>query len=314
MKHLFIVNPVAGGKHHSYEKTVQTIRDAMSKSGGDYEVYITKEPHDAIRKVRCEAETGKEIRIYACGGDGTFHECVNGSVGYDNVSVTVFPCGTGNDFVKIFGEEKELFFDIEKLISGFSHPIDVIDCNGCYGVNTCSLGFDARVGADVHKYSKLPLVKGMGAYVVSVIVHFFKGINQKLTIKIGDNIQTGEYALVCACNGRYYGGGFNPVDDARPDDGIMDTLVVKKCSRLNVIKLIKKYATGRYREAGDIVERFDNDRITIESDSEIVISLDGEIIRANKVEFRLIHNVVNLLCPNGMKFFETEKELTSKAK
>ena len=311
MKHLFVVNPIAGGKRNNHEKTVQSIRDAMAKNGGDYEIYITKAHNDAINKVRSEAETGKILRVYACGGDGTFHECVNGCVGYDNASVTVYPCGTGNDFIKIFGEEKELFFDIDKLINGFSHPIDVIHCNGRYSVNICSMGFDARIGADVHKYDKIPFVKGMGAYVVSLIVNFFKGINQYITIKIGDNIQSGEYAVICACNGRYYGGGFNPLKDARPDDGVLDTVIIKKCTRLNFLRLIKKYATGRYTEAGEIVERVSDDCITIESDEEMVVSLDGEVLKDRCINLQLIHNGVVLLCPNGMKFFGTEKEFAS---
>lgn len=314
MKHLFVVNPAAGGKHHSYEKTVETIENAMASHGGEYEIYLTKKPHDATDKVRSEAEKGEKLRVYACGGDGTFHECANGCVGYANASVTFYPCGTGNDFIKLFEDERELFFNISNLINGYVHPIDVIHCNGRYSINICSLGFDARVGGDVHKYSKLPLVKGMGAYIVSVIANFFKGINQKLTIKIGDNIQSGEYALICTCNGRYYGGGFNPINDNMPNDGIMDTLIVKKCSRFNLLKLIKKYSTARYREAGDIVERFYDNCITIEAEKEMVVNLDGEIFMDRTVKFELIHNGVNLLCPIGLKFFETEKEFASMTK
>lgn len=314
MKHLFIVNPVAGGKRHSYKKTIQTIEDAMAKNGGDFEIYVTKGRADATRKVKMEAEAGGELRVYACGGDGTFNECVNGCVGYDNTSVTVYPCGTGNDFVRLFEQEKELFSDIDKLINGFSHPVDIICCNGRYSVNICSLGFDARVGGDVHKYSKLPLIRGMGAYIISVIVNFFKGINQKLTIKTGDNIFDGEYALICACNGRYYGGGFNPINDNMPDDGVMDTLVVNKCSRLNMIRLIKKYSTGRYREAGELVERFNSGNIIIEAKSEITVNIDGEIIRDDKVELQLVHNGIRLLCPHGVKFFEIKSELKSNSK
>jgi len=308
VKHLFVINPISGGKRHKYEKTKEQIIAAMSKNGGDYEIYITQKPHDATEKVRREAETGEELRVYACGGDGTFHECANGCVGYNNASVTFFPCGTGNDFIKTFGDEKELFFDIEKLINGFVHPIDVIRCNDRYSINICSLGFDARIAGDVHKYNRIPLVKGMLAYIFSLIAHFFKGINQHFTITTGDKTQSGEYALICTCNGKYYGGGFNPINDNMPDDGIMDTLIVKRCSRFNVIKLSGQYATGRYREAGEIVKRYSDSRIIIEADDEMAINLDGEIFRNRKAEMSMVHNGVNLLCPNGMKFFDNASE------
>ncbi|MBQ6539848.1 MAG: acylglycerol kinase family protein, partial [Oscillospiraceae bacterium] len=96
MKHLFIVNPIAGGRHNDYRNTIDTIESLMADSGKDYEIYITSGVWDAVEKVKKESEQGSELRVYACGGDGTFNECVNGAAGFDNASVTVFPCGTGN--------------------------------------------------------------------------------------------------------------------------------------------------------------------------------------------------------------------------
>ena len=61
---------------------------------------------DACRKIEQEAAAGQPLRVYACGGDGTLNECVCGAVGCDNVAVTHYPCGTGNDFVRCFGAER----------------------------------------------------------------------------------------------------------------------------------------------------------------------------------------------------------------
>ena len=56
------------------------------------------------------------MRIYACGGDGTLNEVVNGAAGFDNAAVTCVPKGTGNDFLKLFGPRfRELFYDLEAL-------------------------------------------------------------------------------------------------------------------------------------------------------------------------------------------------------
>ena len=196
-------------------------------------------------------------------------------------------------------------------MNGFSHPIDVIRVNDKYSVNICSVGFDARVGTDVHKYSKL---HGLAAYIVSLIVNYFKGINSRFTIKIGDQTYSDEFALVCACNGRYYGGGFNPMTDNMPNDGVMETLIVKKCSRLKFIALIMKYAKGRINEMNGMVIRSDSDNITIEADEEIAINLDGELIMSKNVEFQMVHGGVNLLCPLGLKFFDRETKTLSKSK
>ena len=88
----------------------------------------------------------------AGGKDGTFNEIVSGAVGYENIAVCPFPFGTGNDFCRMFKEEQKLFTDPEALIGGTEHDVDVIDCNGRYSVNLCSVGIDARIGTNVHKY------------------------------------------------------------------------------------------------------------------------------------------------------------------
>ena len=72
--------------------------------------------------------------------------------GHANVAVTHFPCGTGNDFIKMFGAEKERFFDLAELVRGEVRPFDVMECCGRYAINICSVGIDARIGTEVHQY------------------------------------------------------------------------------------------------------------------------------------------------------------------
>ena len=107
MKHLFIVNPIAGGKDKSAEVRAK-VESAFRTRADSYEVYVTKAPMDAVDKIRREAASGEELRVYACGGDGTFNECVNGAALLPNVAVCPFPTGTGNDFCRTFGEQQEL--------------------------------------------------------------------------------------------------------------------------------------------------------------------------------------------------------------
>lgn len=51
MKHLFIVNPVAGGKDR-HEYVAEQARLALEGSADAYEVYITTAPMDACAKSR----------------------------------------------------------------------------------------------------------------------------------------------------------------------------------------------------------------------------------------------------------------------
>ena len=303
MKHLFIVNPVAGGKDKSGE-----IRSAAEKlfAGTDdsFEIYLTKAPLDAIEEIKKRAVTGEEFRVYSCGGDGTFNECACGAAGFSNVSVAPLPTGTGNDFCRMFGEEADKFRSMEKLVKGKIVPIDLIDCNGRYSANLCSVGFDARVGTNVHKYSGIPLIGGATGYVVSLIVELAKGINTPMRITVGDRTMTGEYALCCVCNGRFYGGGFMPSKDAMPNDGDLDIYIARKMNFPKLAASLGKYMKGRSDEIPDKVIHLHGDSITIEFKEPQVVNIDGEAVFSKKVEMKLIPGALNLIVPDDLKFFD----------
>ena len=303
MKHLFIVNPIAGGRDATPEVRAK-VEEAFKNRSDEYEVYVTKGPMDAPEIIKAKAESCSELRVYACGGDGTFNECVCGSALLENVSVCPFPTGTGNDFCRMFGEDGKLYRDIEALIDGSVRKIDLIDCNGRWCANICSVGIDARIGADVHRYSKLPLIGGSGAYIVSSIVNMFKGISRKMRVECGTFVQDGEHTLICACNGRYYGGGFNPSVNARPDDGDLDFYVVKKVSLPVFAALIGKYAAGKVDELPRYATHLHGTEIHIEFNEESVINVDGEGIYDEKVIMKLVPKALNLIVPVGMTFFD----------
>ncbi len=304
MKHLFIVNPVAGGGDKSDLVRSKVVSAFAQHPEEEVEIYVTRAPLDATEKIRAEAADGKELRVYACGGDGTFNECAAGVVGLENAAVCPFPTGTGNDFCRMFGEEKDLFRDLDALLGGTVHPIDAIDCNGRCSVNICSAGIDARIGTNVHKYTDLPLVGGAAGYVVSAAVEMFRGIARPMRISCGDFSGDGEYSLVCVCNGRFYGGGFNPSPDARPDDGVLDIFIVKKVNLFQFASLIGKYASGRAAELTELVTHLQGQEITLEFGESSVINLDGEAYFTDRAVMRLLPGAVRLIVPKGMRFFD----------
>ncbi len=303
MKHLFIVNPIAGGKDHTEEVRAK-VEAAFAAREGEYEIYVTRAPMDATAKITAEAATGEELRVYACGGDGTFNECVCGAAGHENVALCPFPTGTGNDFCRMFGKESELYRELDALLDGTTRKIDLIRVNDRWCSNIASVGIDARIGTDVHKYSHLPLIGGAAGYVVSAVVNMFKGISRNMYVKCGDYYAEGKHTLLCACNGRFYGGGFNPTMDARPDDGELDFIIVRQVSIFTFARLIGKYAAGRADEFPKYVTHLKGTKIEIGFDDEEVINVDGEGIFAKRVTMELVPGAARLIVPRGMKFFE----------
>ena len=225
MKHLFIINPAAG-KRDSTGEVTQKIRAACVRRSLDYEILVSRAPGDCARLAHEAAASGAPVRVYACGGDGTLNEVVNGVQGFPNATVTHYPCGSGNDFIKLFSDPGA-FHDLNRLIDGGASQFDLIRCQGDhYALNVCSMGFDARIGTSIGKYKRFPLLSGSGAYIVSTGINLIKGINRHYRVEMDDETYEGSLAMICIANGRWYGGGFNPLPEAEPDDGLLDVLLV----------------------------------------------------------------------------------------
>ena len=300
MKHIFIINPNAG-KHDSRQRIYDMAEALRKQHGLEVQCILTKNQGHATELARKLCESGEELRFYACGGDGTANEVANGVIGYDNAAMTVIPVGTGNDFLKNFGDGAALFEDAENLWDGPRFPMDAIDVNGRIALTIACSGIDARVAADVHKYSESPLLDGKASYIYSLAVNFlFKGITSRWTVELDGEAVEGDYSLVAVCNGRYYGGGFMPVPEARMNDGVLNTLVVQKVSRVTFAKFVGPYAKGEYHKFPHLAHCSTPQVIRIRSQKEdIVTCLDGECVTSNDVTIRLSDKKLNFFGPEG---------------
>ena len=298
MIHLFIINPAAGSRNRTDDYS-QVIHKLCRERGLEYDIRVSTAPGECTRFAREAAETGKEYRLYACGGDGTLNEVVQGVAGFSNAAVTVFSGGSGNDFVKLF-DDPQAFFDLERLLDAEEATFDLIDCNGDIAMNICSVGLDARIGTDVSRYKRLPLLQGFRAYAASTVVNVVKGISEHYVVELNGKRIDGKQTLICVCNGRYYGGGFNPVPEADPADGMLDVLLVKNVSRVQVAGVIGKYKDGRYRELPHLVRHYRTNRIKIICDKVTPINLDGELRMAQEVTMSVSDKKVRFFYPHGL--------------
>lgn len=300
MKHLFIINPAAGKYDHTVELS-DRIKTACEAKGLDYSILISKKPGDCTAITKEAAGSGEETRVYACGGDGTLNEVVCGAAGADKVAVTHLPCGSGNDFIKIFSEPLA-FSDLSRLLEADEALLDLIQVGEDYSLSICSMGIDARIGTGIQSYKRLPLVSGKGAYNLSTVVNLIKGIHRHYVVELNGETVDDRFTLICVCNGRYYGGGYCPVPEAMPDDGKLDVLLVKKVSRLQVAGIIGKYKLGRYAEFPEVFRHFCTDRVVIHCDREEVVNLDGEARWGKDVEIRLSDKKLRFFYPRGLSY------------
>ena len=315
MKHVFIMNPLSG-KRKSCQRMTDDITSACKELGADYEIYFTKGPLDCKRHARqlCEeaAAEGRKLRIYGCGGDGTVNELINGVYGYDNVEIGVIPMGTGNDYIRNYGDVSS-FLDIKAQIGGESRSSDAIHYRAEYGdvvtegycANMFNIGFDCNVVDMTARVKTWPFVGGSLAYLISVAIILIKKKGADLLIEYDDGtVLDGRILLIAGANGCFCGGGVKGVPESVLDDGLMDVSVVKDVSRLTFITLFPSYAKGTHLSKKKIIDRdiirYTKEKaLTVTANGESLrLCTDGEITTQKKVRFSIVENAFRFIVPS----------------
>lgn len=312
MKHIFVINPAAGqGKVLDFIRP--KIEEVCQKYSLNCEIHVTEKAGEGIEYVRNKAATGEEIRFYACGGDGTLYDVVNGAFGYKNVQVAVIPLGSGNDFIRLFGTKEE-FLNLDDQVNGVPVEFDVIKCDDEIAINQCSMGMDAEVCAMQGKIKKLPLVTGEGAYYIGCLYAIIRKFKNRFTYSIDGGEKVTKDCLFCFCgNSRWYGGGFMAAPLALPEDGLLDFVVVEsKVSRPKLVTLLNKYKRGEHLD-WDITEFKRGKKLVIHSDKPAAVNVDGEIKYVTDTSFEIIEKGITYVVPAKSKFLvEREKRLADK--
>ncbi len=299
MKHVFVINPAAG-KENSYE-TIQTALAAM-QTPVDYELYQTQGVGDATAYIRsyCEQYT-EPVRFYACGGDGTLNEVINGAVGYAHASVGCYPCGSGNDFVKYYGG-KNLFLNPEELINAKEEYIDLMRVGDRYAINATHFGFDSCVAKTMVKVRRKKLIGGKNAYTTGVVVGLFRGMKNQCKVSVdGELINPDGKILLCTiANGQYVGGSFRCAPRSVDNDGMLEICLIRPVSHVTFMRLIKDYTKGAHLDNPKFEKYVEYRRgrtVHIEAPEDFVYSFDGELIPDPDFTVEVIPSAIRFAVP-----------------
>ena len=296
MRYVFIVNPFAGSGDSE-----ALIREAVnnSKPTDECEIYLTKAPEDATKFVR-EYPTDEETRFIACGGDGTINEVFNGAVGKPNTSVSCYPCGSGNDFVKVFGADR--FKDIEAIMEAPAKPIDLIKVGDRYSNNVTNFGFDTTVAITINKEREKTGHGNKNAYTKGIITALIKSMKNKVTVVAdGEVINPEGKALLCTvANGQYVGGSFKCAPRAQVDDGWLEVCLIKPISRLRFVRILGPYTEGKHlddEKMKDIIVYRRAKKVEVKGEPGFAYSLDGEIIYQDNFTLEVAEKAINFAVP-----------------
>lgn len=301
VKNLFLVNPKAG-KGKGVHNKVDEIKAYCEKNNIEYEVYFTKKSLDGMNYLKEYLKKDNNVRIYSLGGDGTLFEAINACVGFENVELGIFPLGSGNDFVRLFGE-RENCLNVQNQLQGESVVLDLVKCNGNYAVSQCSMGMDAETCANQVRFKKIPIITGETAFHLSAVYCLFKKMSNTFTIKVDDEPEYTDELLFClGANSRWYGGGFKGAPNAMPNDGYID-LVTVRCeskSKLKLLKLLPKYKKGTHiNEPITTVKRCK--KVTLKTKNEAAVNVDGECFYTHETTFEIVPSAVKFIVPKGCK-------------
>lgn len=314
IKHIFIVNPVAG-KGVEGKRISDIIKDACDVSRVNYEIYRTTCKSDAtvyVKKRLAEKPLGDIYRFYACGGDGTFNEVINGVV-HDprqysplpGVQVGVIPIGTGNDFVRNFAQ-KEFFSDVTKQLLGDPMNIDCYSFNDRFGINMFNVGFDCDVVCKAAELKKKSFMPKALAYMVGVAIVLIRNRGSVIKVVRSDGSELArEFELCAVANGGFCGGGFHSAPKSRQNDGLLDISLISKVSRRQFLSLIGPYKKGTHlntRLGRRVVNYFQDKSIAFYFDRDTAVSIDGEIELVRKAEFSIVPNSVSFIVPVGVEY------------
>ena len=299
MRYVFIVNPTAGKKNPE-ETILPVIRAYMDKHKLSYACHITERVGHATELAKNEIEKGGPLRIYAVGGDGTFREIAAAAANNPLVEVGVFPCGSGDDYIRNFAC-RELFLKVEKQLSGKSRPVDLMETDYGLTVNVGCIGLDGKVAYRMVKYKRIPFLPGPMAYSLALFQSLFGKLGNTLEVTIDkDKVLKGDFVFALSTNGGWYGGGYYAAPKAVVDDGFLEIVLVKVPKFWKIPKMVRLYKKGLHMEAPEfsgLLEYCRAKEIKVESVREAYATFDGECVRTKHMESKILPGALRFIVP-----------------
>jgi diacylglycerol kinase family enzyme len=217
--------------------------------------------------------------VVVAGGDGTVR-VVCAELARSGIPVAVLPAGTGNLLARNLGIPLDLDAALAALLDGTDRRIDSVQVEGDEldldrFVVMAGLGLDAAIIADAP--DRLKKHVGWAAYVVSTL----KNLNHpfvRIEIIIDDKSPLIRRARsVVIGNVGTLEANIPLLPDARPDDGLIDAVVLAPrrlahWPRLALSLVLKSVQEGRH------IERYTGKRIQVTAARAVRRELDGDTI------------------------------------
>lgn len=244
---------------------------------------------DARRFAKEAAARGCQT-VVAAGGDGTINEVVNGLAGSE-VALGILPVGTMNVFANELGMPGNLEKCWEIIRAGHTRVIDLARANKQYFVQLAGVGLDAQVVEATTWEAKKSL--GPLSYLISA-AQIAARKPPKLIVDVEGERREASFVLVG--NGRHYAGPLKFFHRASYDDGMLDVLIFRNISYLDIARYLATILMGTHADQPD-VEYLQTARAEVTSEDDVPVECDGEVVMKVPVVFRISSKKLRVVVP-----------------
>lgn len=285
--HHIIVNP-QGGKGKSL-KALTTVEEIFKNNNAQYVVHKTEYAGHATEIAR-ELSKTPDTNIVVMGGDGSFHEVLCGIDNFDNVTLGLVACGSGNDFIKKSGHSTNVKEAVQTILNGKVGFVDYMELGKYRCLNVGGGGMDVDV---LLKYANCKTLKGKAAYYYSLFYTLLHTRFHHLRITADGVTKDTSVFMIGVGNGGFIGGGIPICPNAIVDDGLLNVGYVSEMKKSKIIFRLFKFLKGKH-VGTDWGGEYTAKKVTIEALDDSRFELDGEIIEDTKLDIEVVHNKLKM--------------------
>ncbi len=260
--------------------------------------YAIRDPARLPETVREVLDGDSEYRLLTLGGgDGSVSSVVD-FLAHRGVTLGLLPLGTANDFARTLEIPADIEGACQTIASGKVVDVDLGLAGDNYYVNVASTGLSVRVTQALSSQLKKRI--GALAYPTAAIKAFLrhKPFSARLSFPDGDHepVEYGRLLQVAVGNGRFYGGGMVVAPESGIDDRNLDVYAIEMGRHRDLI------GVARYLKSGDFIRsesvgHFRTERVRLETEPDLPVNIDGEVVTRTPQDFSVVHNALKVLVP-----------------
>ncbi|MGK3964527.1 diacylglycerol kinase family protein [Sorangium sp. So ce118] len=299
MSIVIIVNPAAGNAAQS------TRLHELAAARPGVRVAATEGPGHGRELARAAVEEGADT-VVAAGGDGTINEVVQGLGPYrDRARLGLVPLGTGNDLARTLGipfDPAEAFALLDgDRIEALTRRLDLVHVETAgqtrYCLNVAAGGFSGQV--DEALTDEMKAAWGPLAYVRGAMKVLPDLTGYETTIAWDDQeFERVEALNVIVANGRTCAGGMRVASGASMEDGLLDVVIVRYASLLDLAAVAARLLAGTYLNSDEVTHRRAS-RVRIAAKPGMWFNVDGELVSNEPISFSVEHRALRVVVGPG---------------